>query len=347
MRNCLVIVSILILFLSCNDRDRVVSFTLDQAILDTADILKPESVDFNIPITAGAISVWHDSIAIVLNVEDGNRKMLELYNMNDGTLIKDFFFKGRGPNEILSSIALLHNDTIVVDEFVQHKIAVLPVRSLLFDNDYKPVFRPYDMNSQRMWPYRGKLLGVNPNCYVDKRNGINNDGERFIVSDSCYKYVETRHFEVNTINLTGADFFISYGKNRIFYYSIDRPEIEIYDTNLRLLKKIHGIRHNDNIKYTELNGYLYSEREYDDAYTNACTDSEYVYIVYLNPQPGDTSWEDSDNYVLKFDWDGNFIDSYLIRHGIAAISVSEDGRSLYAFGTGQDGYPVLNKYLMR
>ena len=44
---------------------------------------------------------------------------------------------------------------------------------------------------------------------------------------------------------------------------------------------------------------------------------------------------------------GNFIDSYLIRHGIAAISVSEDGRSLYAFGTGQDGYPVLNKYLMR
>ena len=339
----------LTLFLSCSDRGSVApaveSYTLDMEILDTAKTLKPETVKFDFPITARMIYIWHDSIAVVLNDEKGDRRLVELCNMNSGRLIKDLFLRGRGPDEMLLCYPSLKSDTLQVDDIMQDKIAELPLDSLLQDRDYKPVFRPYTVQSQRLWPFRGGLLAVNPNCFVDKKNGINNDGPRFILSDSSFNYEETRHYEINTINLTGADFYISYEHDRIFYWHMN-SDIEIYDTDLNLLRKIDGIKQDNEVKYFIANGYAYADMGDELTYQSGCYDSEYIYIVSFGKAPNeDASWDDFDkSYILKFDWNGNFIDSYLIELNIRSLSVSTDGQSLYAFGLDSQGNNALYKY---
>lgn len=340
----------LTLFLSCSGRSSVApaveSYTLEREILDTAKTLKPETVDLDSPITARELYVWQDSIAVVLNGEKGGRRLVEMYSMNSGRLIKDLFIKGRGPDEILLCYASLKRDTLLVNDIMQHKIAILPLDSLLHNKNYKPTFRHYTINTQRLWPFRGRLLAVNPNCFVDKQNGINNDGPRFILSDSNYNYKETKHYEINTINLTGADFFISYEKNRIFYWNLYSPEIEIYDTDLHLLRKINGIKQDKKIEYLFANGYVYADADYEYTYRVGCYDDKYVYIISFGEAPNeDASWDDfNKSYILKFDWDGNFIDSYLIELNISSLSVSTDGQSLYAFGLDSQGNNALYKY---
>lgn len=342
----------LTLFLSCSDRSSITpaveSYTLGREILDTAEVLIPETVEFDFPIAARMVHVWRDSIAVVLNDEKGDRRLVELYNMNSGELMRDLYSTGRGPDDMLLCYASLKGDTLQADDIMQHKIAALPLDSLLRDSSYKPVFRPYTISSQRRWPFRGGLLGVNPYCFVDKKNGINNDGPRFILSDSNYNYEETRHYDVNTINLTGADFFISYEQDRIFYWNLYSPEIEIYDTNLNLLRKVHGIKKDSDVKYLVANGYAYTNAKYEYTYSSGCHDERYIYIISFGEAPHENaSWADFDkNYILKFDWDGNFIDSYYVEFNISSLSVSTDGRSLYAFGTDSDGENALYRYLL-
>lgn len=92
----------LTLFLSCSGRSSVApaveSYTLEREILDTAKTLKPETVNFNSPITAENVYVWNDSIAVVKNIEDQKEhKLLEIYNINNGSLLWDAFVKGNGP----------------------------------------------------------------------------------------------------------------------------------------------------------------------------------------------------------------------------------------------------------
>ena len=54
--------------------------------------------------------------------------------------------------------------------------------------------------------------------------------------------------------------------------------------------------------------------------------------------------DDFDTDILKFDWDGNFIESYSIGHSVTSMSLSGDGKSLYVFGREHDGTDVLYRY---
>lgn len=56
--------------------------------------------------------------------------------------------------------------------------------------------------------------------------------------------------------------------------------------------------------------------------------------------------EDTDTYILKFDWDGNFIDSYYIGYYVKSMSLSNDGRFLYTFGSDNNGNDIFYKYPM-
>ena len=89
-----------LLFLpSC--RDNTGDIVLDRSILDSAKPLTAESMNFDFPITTVNLYVVNDSIAVVHNSEQDERKLVEIYNLNSGALIWDRFTKGNGPEEIL------------------------------------------------------------------------------------------------------------------------------------------------------------------------------------------------------------------------------------------------------
>ena len=54
---------------------------LSSSIKDTAELLQPTSIKFDFPITATAINLWHDSIAIVFNGSPVNNHFVELFNL--------------------------------------------------------------------------------------------------------------------------------------------------------------------------------------------------------------------------------------------------------------------------
>lgn len=336
---------------SCNHDSTVITYPttkLDRSIMDTANVLISETSSFRVPITTGNLYVWRDSIAVVIHKKGSRRKFLELYNINSGRLINSYFHEGNGPDEILECISTYNNDTVLLEDIQKHNLAIIPLDSML-NIKYKPTLVRTDVKSQRIWPYKGKLLGVNPNCFTDKRQRIQNGGNRFIISDSNFVYSEKERYKYDTYNLTSAGIIIGYSQNRIIYYSQVYPVIEIYDTGLNLLKKIEGPDLPHDPEYFLYGDFYYVfKNEVPHAYTYHCCDSSFFYLAYIGEYSSyqGKKVEDLNSWIFKFDWDGNFIESYHIDTYIETLSVSDDGKVLYILCTDENGESILNKYPM-
>ncbi len=341
----------LISAVSCRqDTADIPNIILNLEILDSAQILSPEKVSFNSPISAKKVFVWNDSIFVVQNDKSSGRRFIEIYS-SDNNLIRDYFIRGRGPGEMLDASAFYSNDTLLVEDIFQNSIAVIPLPQAISAYDFKPELSKYSIRSQFMWPYKNALLAVNPNRFICKEYGINNDGPRFIISDNSFSYKDTEKYKFTSFNVTNSSFVISYRNNRILYYSSTTPEIEIYDLDRNLLRTIYGPPMSQDIKYyiDDFNDVSFlSNIPY--TYMGCCHNSDFVYLYYIGDfLSAKNNYDESDfsSYILQFDWDGNFIDSYYIDHYVKSMSLSNDGRYIYAFGTDHDGESVFYKYLLK
>lgn len=351
MKKTALFILCLISAVSCQQGTADISnIVLSPEILDSAQTLSPEKVSFNPPIFAKKVFGWNDSIFIVLNDKSSGRRFIELYS-SDNNLIRDYFIRGRGPGEMLDASAIYMNDSLLVEDIYLNHLAVISIRQAISAPDFKPELKNYSIQTQSMWPYKNALLAVNPNRFINKKYGINNDGPRFIVSDTAFTYNDSEKYKFTTINVTHSSFIMSYYKNRIFYYSACSPEIEIYDLDLNLLRTVHGPQMSQDIEYyiDDLNDVCFlSNIPY--AYMGSCHNSDFVFLCYIGDflRP-ENNYDESDfsSYILQFDWDGNFIDSYNIDHYIKSMSLSRDGRYIYAFGTDHDGESVFYKYLLK
>lgn len=328
---------------------------LGSSIKDTAELLQPTSINFDFPITASAINVWHDSIAVVFNGNPVDRHFVEFFNMRTGQEIAAFFRKGRGPGEFIETTYNFNKDTVQLHDPRLERIVWLPIDSILTSAFYEPDEPRHlsweDFESRWVWPYQEGLLGVNPNSFTNKNLGINYDGSRFIVSDSSFSYREEGEYQYDAFDVQSSSAFISYTKNRIVYLNGAEPEVELYDLDLKLLKKIKGPELPQKPEYAvnERNEILYVN-QVPNSYKVQCHGEDYFYLTYIGEFLSSEINYDSSNfssYVFQFDWDGNFIDSYLIDCYVVSLSLSDNGKRLYAFGTDKDGINVFNQYTLR
>lgn len=339
-----------VLFPSCiSTEDNTSDTILGQQVLDTAEILTPIPVNFQPPISALSTYVYNDSIAVVWNTELAGKKLVELYNMNSNTLIKDYINVGNGPGEMISSLSCYSSDTLLIWDFMKQNLAVLPIEEMITDTFFTPELQSFSIEPKHIWPYKGRLIAVNPNCFRYDKLGINNNGPRLIVSDSNFIYKETQEYTVNTTNVVYVDFFISFPQNRIIVYNNSEPRIEIFDTDINLLKTIYGPALPREIEYSIYDNFgTYAVlRDIPESYGTYCFNKDYFYITYAGEFMSEgKTLEDTDTYILKFDWDGNFIDSYYIGYYVKSMSLSNDGRFLYTFGSDNNGNDIFYKYPM-
>lgn len=336
---------------SCCMGDRTAPISnLDNSAIDSARALVPENIDFEYPITSKDLYVWNDSIAIVNNQATEDHLFIELYSLYDNSLLNSMLHKGNGPGEMLGINFYYLNDTIVAEDIHRKNIAVIPVDRAA-ENGYIPELKHIDIHSQYILPFKGMLIGVNPNCFVNKKYDIYNNGGRFILSDSNYVYKEEHEYTHSTFNVTYSQIILSYTNDAVVYVSSSDPVIELYDTDLQLRKIIIGpsmpretLYHiSDNGSVSFLNGVPYTYMEY-------CYNENYFYLAYNGDYlTSENNYDAStfNTYILQFDWDGNYIDSYFIDHYIKSMSLSRDGRYIYAFGTDHDGESVFYKYLLK
>lgn len=323
--------------------DNISTLALNDKIKDTAEALIPERIDFDFPLSALGIYVWNDSIAVVRNSHmDRKHKFLELYNLRSGEFLKSFVDMGNGPGEMLVAKFFYQNDTVLMQDVMKRHITVIPLDSAL-SGSFKPEFKDTDIRSQVIWPYHSGLLALNPYCFVNEDAGVYNNGARFIISDSNYVYKETKEYEFDTYNSVLASFFISYPNGRIAVYNSIEPEIELYDTDLRLIKKIRGPELTSNIRYNIMSDGDVLTIGAPTSYYCECYDDNYFYLTFVGRfiEDDETIFDIDRSYIFKFDWDGNFVDSYYVDHFVSSMSLSEDGQSMYIFGVNRDGENVF------
>ena len=156
-------------------------------------------------------------------------------------------------------------------------------------------------------------------------------------------YKETNEYEFDTYNSVLASFFISYPNGRIAVYNSIEPEIELYDTDLRLIKKIRGPELTSNIRYNIMSDGEVLTIGAPTSYYCECYDDNYFYLTFVGRfiEDDETIFDIDRSYIFKFDWDGNFVDSYYVDHFVSSMSLSEDGQSMYIFGVNRDGENVF------
>ena len=340
----------LLLVLSCGRQvedisDSVPTVTLSSLVKDTARLLIPER-ELDFPVSALQISVWKDSVSVVRNGVSRDNMFLEFRTLYGNKHIKSLFHAGNGPDEMLSFNFDYQSDSVVARDFMRNNIAIIPIDSVVFNPDYRVRLKKADINTQYLWPFKGGLLAVNPFCFRNDEIGVNNDGFRFIQTDSSYTYKEEKEYEYRTFNVTCMRFIISYDNDRIAVYNSSESEVEIYDTELNLLKIIkdpempHGIKYYIN-KYNYVSYY----GEVPQAYFWACSNNNHFYLAYNGDftSGNEKTIYDLSSWVFKFDWDGNFVDSYYVDHFVSSMSLSSDGQSMYIFGLNHDGENIFYK----
>ena len=320
-------------------------FILSDKVKDTAAVLTAEDIGFTPPISAVSVYIYGDSIAVVHNTDKAHRKHVELYNINDNSLILGMIPIGNGPGEMVSANSRYNNDTLVIWDFMKSNIAAISIKNAVSDTGYRPILRPFSLTPKCMWPYKGRLMAINPNCFRYDRLGINNDGPRLIVSDSNYAYKESRKYEIQTVNAVYADFFISWENDRIIVLDTSEPLIEVFSTDMNPLKTIYGPELPDEIVYSTYENfgtYVAAEGDSPESYHTFCANEDFFYLAYNGDFfSRDKTMYDMNTWIFKFDWDGNFVDSYYVDHFISSMSLSEDGQSMYIFGVNRDGENVF------
>ncbi|MDR0972764.1 MAG: TolB-like 6-bladed beta-propeller domain-containing protein [Prevotellaceae bacterium] len=356
----IVVLIIIIVLYSCQVSRNHVSDTVvlsqttktdaKRLMVDTIDLSGYSSSDDFI--YARFFLVYQDSVLIVVNNKYEEVCFLEFYNMKNREMLKKMYRLGDGPNELLSANVDISGNLLFVNDFIKGQVAFVNIDSVLINPDYHclPIQHAYK-GSPTAVPYKDSLLLLeNPNHFIDKGLRINQDVPRFLVASRnktaistaplSYKYY-TRNVAVDGRIIT------NYEKDRIFYADFHKPLLEIYDSNLILIKSIAGPDVLP-IEYAIRDNSLSFKGRVPYAYLRYCMDNEAVYLIYI----GDfisvsRDAEELPAWIFKFDWEGTFMESYTTGKYIVSLTLSNEADTFYATIREKGNEPHLVKLSYR
>lgn len=343
-------------FWSCNLKNGDDSFYLEKDTKAVAERVKIDTVGFYEDfIYAKNFWVYQDSILVVhnRNYEDGY--FLEFYELSENRLITKLFRYGNGPNELLSANVDLNKNELIVNDFVKGQVVFVDIDSLLQGFPVKEPIKHYVFGAPTAVRYKDDcLLLENPDCFQDEKLRIDNKESRFIVAcgDFMYEPTEDYRYFVRNVAVDGR-IITNYKKNRIFHASMHEPLLQMYDTDLNLLKKIKGP---DNLPpdYRVVGNtggreeVVFKKGHIPFTYLNFCANEEFFCLAYMGDYLLDnTNIEDYPFWIFKFDWDGNIVDSYTLGRYVSSISLSADGQTMYATVFSDEKNPFLIKFAIK
>jgi hypothetical protein len=337
------------LIYSCkhNEKD---NFSLQENIKTNLKYLKIDTIALPELIYAESFLVYHDSVLIVLNKKHVNGFFIEFYDLIQHKLINKFYRLGNGPNEILSAFVALNDNLLTINDYVKGQVAFLNLDSVLVNPSYISLPIRHFTTSPTVSQYykTNQLIIENTNCFVDDELKINNNAPRFIVTNKRSAYVERSNFKYSTRNVAAdGDIITNYAFNKIIYTYMHKPIIEIYNNDLKLIKRIFGP---DKMltQYRIVDNEIIFNRRIPYTYLDFCTNKDHFFVTYMGDFLVDgKNMEDYPLWIFKFDWNGNFVDSYNIGQYISSISISNDGKSFFGTGINIEKNPILLKLIPR
>jgi hypothetical protein len=296
-------------------------------------------------IYAKSFFVYQDSVLIVENNRYSGVFFIEFYDIRYGTLLAKLFSLGNGPNEMLGTRVTIQDNIMTVNDFRKDQVAFVNIDSVLHSTSYLPqVIRHYSDSPTAVRYKEGLILMENPNCFKNKELGIDQKAPRFIVTQDKQPYIESNIYQYYTFNVAQGEILISNVYNRIIYADGNLPILEIYDYDRNLIKTVSGPDKLD-VKYVVRDNEVIFSKKIPYTYLHFCTKNEYIYFTYIGDflVPRKNREEDLPCYLFKFDWEGNIVDSYYVGRYITTVSVSSDGKSIYATAFNKENNPFLIK----
>lgn len=341
------------LFVQCSEQKPVgfdVVQELSSDVKEKAVALKAEKViesDEFIP--AKEMFVYRDSILVVVNKPISGGWLLELYNLNAKSSLGKFVRKGNGPKEMLKVMAHVNKNKLILHDYIKRRVLSFDLDSAILDKSYSygtPVSFCKNAGSPFVTFFDdSRLIMLNPYYLENDKLGISNGEPRFLVNDIGSQAVLLRSGErkPRSYNIEQGFIFPDKSHNKVIFASSYYPEIEMYDYELKPLKKITGP---DDLKidYRVSGNNVVFSKVVPYAYQSYAMVSDGFYLLYIGGYyTSSRKYKDMQSWIFKFDWEGNFIKSYHFDQFLGSLSVSSDEETFYGRGFDEDGNVTLWK----
>lgn len=309
-------------FVSCNQNNRISEFenattiniedfsnkSLHGTILDLEPIWNPHKMYLS------------DSILFLIN--QSGQTFAQTFNLNTNSLLTDNVPSGAGPNDFTSCVSLTIDKTNDIIEAFDPQILtirkyrysnfitqsnILPIESFMFEANGMSLVKTKDY----------KYVGT----FAQKMNSllsICDSQGHFIDIDAPYPKVsgfEEEDFLKKFTFLCSIRYNEFQNKLVLSYGTFD--VIDVYDTQLNLLKRIHG-------PYFFYPG---KDKEKTETFFSTALTSKYIYALFSGHLYNERCKQF--NTIFVFDYDLNPIVKYELDIPISNLVVDEDNKILY------------------
>lgn len=338
------LVLLLQIFTSCKKNGAVdfVRVKLEKSVLEKATPLKSHVLwsSDELPLAIKDAFVYADSVLIAVNSDKGDGSFVQVFNLFTHDSIASFLLKGNGRGEILSAIPFMQDNRLIVNDYVKGQVVFLDLDSLLRTESYKPTIIQHGLHMMaNIFPFGDSFLTENPYCFTSKtlnvKQGIEYGVPRLLRISDLYQEItnnsKSYKYDTGDVAIDGQIVCRTSDCGRVFYASMNKSEVEVYDGNLSILRRIDGP-----VIFEE----SYTKEEASEngeppeicfkgvipyAYMSSCADSSNVYLNYLGQVYKPKShpyWEEMQSYIFRFDWDGNLVSCYSAGRRVRAFTRS-------------------------
>lgn len=270
--------------------------------------------------------------------EDTDEKMIQIYNIEDGRLIKAFGKKGKGPGEYFGPPSILYcsdnPDYFWAHDFSSLKIERYTLNDVLGKNRCKP---DSTMKISADAGIPAKLALLSSNEFV----AIGSLKSRLCFFDSNGDTIRTNGYVPGTptkgaskrvhMQLYSGRIITNSKANRIAICNGETDMLEIYDWDGKIVKTLHGpdIFIND---YGCVDEYGLAVDRKQCGYFGICSSSQYIYAGYSGRKPkSQADWTAGlGREIFVFDWDGTPIKRAEVNYTLAYMEYSEERNTIYA-----------------
>ena len=325
-----------IFFLSCQSNNSCLSISSE--VIEKAIKLFPEDTLFHTEYLYVDMYVLEDSLILGYKNTSKLRKgqgVFDVYNLNRNKIENSFLPFGNFGSPFLSGTIYHCEDLLLAHEFISKILYFIPLTKEVLRAGYSPQAIDFPDLSQRLHTFNGIILKQNPYHYIDKEgHSLNKNTVRLLYSGEDQANAE--HL-IDCFNVSQGHIGVKSDMSRIVYVDANQRRIEFYDKELNLIKVVLGPGI-DNYELDIHNMYnKYKEAIYvgfvPESFVDIAYDDGYIYTAFTGrAKCNDEDRECFATFIIKLDWDGDFIESFQVNSYVKTMNLSNDGETLFVYG---------------
>ena len=245
----------------------------------------------------------------------------EVYDLKEGKVAGKLLHYGNGPHEVLVPLFNIFGDTLQVVDIQKNRLFMIPCADLPDAGIAREI--KYDFITLSLVSCGDSLLALNPFYFENDDLDIHNGEPMFFYSDGGKAPYDAS--KIMTAGVVQGQVAVHPESGRVVFANSVESEIFILNKDLSVNRRITGPRH-ESTDYAVAEGQLLFSGNIANTYLSACSDREYVYLIYdgkyydLYDDNVDRANTDHDLYLFQMDWDGRLEGCYSLE-GLRYVGV--------------------------